>query len=139
MALTSNQPIVDVKDFSRYKQKTAGGAVTFYRGSLCNFNVAGYVEIATDAAAKTFAGVALEGLVQTAAESDGDKSITLLPAHSGEVVELALAGVVIADLNSEVYIVDDSSVALTATNAVQVGIIVALSSNGEDKCLVKLI
>jgi len=138
MALSANTSIVDVKDFTRYDQAVASGAIHFYKGALCNFNSSGYVKLGADTSGELFAGVALEELNQATGGSNGDNDIQLIPAKSGAVVELTLTSVAVTDIGSLCYVNGDDVVALaaTTTNDVPVGTIVALSSTA-NKCLVK--
>jgi len=139
MTLSANAAIVDVKDFTRYKQAVASGAIHFYKGAICNFNSSGYVKLGTDTSGELFAGVALEELDQATGGSNGDNDILLIPAKSGAVVELTLASVAVTNIGSSAYVSADDAVALvgTTTNDVRVGTIVALSATA-NKCLVKL-
>jgi hypothetical protein len=139
MALSANAPIVDLKDFSRYKQKVASGAIHFYKGAICNFNSSLYVKLGGDTSGELFAGIALEELEQASGGSNGDESITLIPAKSGAIVELTLPSVAQANLYSSAYVNGDDAVALvgTTSNDVRVGTIVALS-NVANKCFVRL-
>lgn len=139
MTLSANAAIVDVKDFTRYKQAVASGAIHFYKGAICNFNSSGYVKLGTDTSGELFAGIALEELDQATGGSNGDNDILLIPAKSGAVVELTLASVAVANLYASAYVSADDAVALvaTTTNDVRVGTIVALSATA-NKCLVRL-
>jgi hypothetical protein len=139
MTLSANAAIVDVKDFTRYKQAVASGAIHFYKGAICNFNSSGYVKLGTDTSGELFAGIALEELNQATGGSNGDNDLLLIPAKSGAVVELTLTSVAVTNIGSSVYVSADDAVALAATtsNDVRVGTIVALSETA-NKCLVKL-
>jgi hypothetical protein len=139
MALSANTSIIDVKDFTRYNQAVASGAIHFYKGAICNFNSSGYVKLGGDIASELFAGIALEELNQASGGSNGDNNILLIPAKSGAVVELTLPSVAVTNIGSLCYVNGDDAVALvgTTTNDVPVGTIVALS-NTNNKCFVKL-
>jgi hypothetical protein len=139
MALSANAAIVDLKDFTRYKQAVASGAIHFYKGAICNFNSSGYVKLGGDTASELFAGIALEELNQATGGSNGDNELTLIPAKSGAVVELTLTSVAVTDIGAIAYVNGDDVVALagTTSNDVPVGTIVALSATA-NKCFVKL-
>ena len=139
MTLSANAAIVDVKDFTRYKQAVASGAIHFYKGAICNFNSSGYVKLGTDTSGELFAGIALEELNQATGGSNADNDILLIPAKSGAVVELTLASVAVTNIGSSAYVSADDAVALVGatTHDVRVGTIVALSTTA-NKCLVKL-
>ncbi len=139
MALSENSAINDIKDFTRYKQAVASGAIHFYKGALCNFNSSGYVKLGADTASEVFAGIALEELDQASGGSNGDNDLLLIPAKSGAVVELTLTSVAVTNIGSACYVNGDDVVALAATtsNDVRVGTIVALSET-TNKCFVKL-
>ncbi|MDH3878670.1 MAG: hypothetical protein OET18_12555 [Desulfobacterales bacterium] len=139
MALTENQEIKIYPELTRWKQEVAAGAIHFFKNAICNFNAAGFVKLGTDTAGEKFAGIALQELDQAASAATGDNEIKLIPAKSGEVVELDLTGVAITDIGADVFVNGDDLVALAATtnNDVRVGVIVALSETS-NKCLVKL-
>ena len=80
---------------------------------------------------ETFAGIAQEELNQLTGGSDGDNEVLLIPAGSNVVVLLTITGVTQADVNKDVFVVDDASVALVdvPTNDVRVGKIFAVTEN----------
>lgn len=139
MALSANQAVTKIVDFGNYKQEVASGAIHIYKGAICNFNASGYVKLGSDTSGEKFAGIAVEELNQATGGSNGDNSISLIPAKSGVVVELTLTGVAIDDKYVDCFVNGDDVVALaaTTTNDVRVGTIVDLSDVA-NKCLVLL-
>ena len=139
MALSENQAIKDIKDFTRYEQAVASGAIHFYKNAICNFNTSGYVKLGADTASEKFAGIALEELNQATGGSNGDNDLLLIPAKSGTVVELELTGVAVTDIGEDAYVAGDDLADLAAdtTNDVRIGTIVALAADS-NKCYIKL-
>lgn len=132
--LTENKKIAHFPDPTYYKQPVASGAIEFFKGGICNFNTAGFVKLGTDTASENFAGIARDELDQATGGSNGDNSLELLMAGSGNLVILDITGVVQADINKDVFVVDTGSVALVGvtSNDVRVGKIFALSVNANE-------
>ena len=139
MPLSANAPIIDIKDFTRFKQSVASGAIKIYKGAICNFNSSRFVKLGTDTAGELFAGIALEELSQASGGSNGANKITLIPAKSGAIVELTLPSVAQGNLYADAYVNGDDAVALAATTShdVRVGTIVGLAEVA-NKCFVRL-
>lgn len=138
MPLTENEKTEVIPNFTRWEQDVASGAIHFFKNAICNFNSSGYVKLGSDTAGELFAGIALEELDQATGGSNGDNNIKLIPAKSGEVVQLTLTGVAVTDIGADAFVNGDDVVALAATaNDVRVGTIVALSDEA-NKCLIKL-
>ena len=94
-----------------------------YKGAmLCADDTTGYVEPATDAASKNFAGVAAEKVDNTATgHSAGGKEIRVYKTGS---FLFAKASAARGDTGKAAYVLDDQTVALTSTNGVLAGYIV---------------
>ncbi len=139
MALTENQKIEIIPNFTRREYGVASGTIHFFKNAICNFNSSGYVELGSDTASEKFAGIAYEELDQESGGTNGDNSIKLIPAKSDEVVLLPFTGVVITNIGTDVYVNGDDAVALvaTTTNDLRVGTIVDLGKNSNE-CYVKL-
>ncbi len=90
---------------------------------LCR-NAAGYVENATDAASKIFAGVSNEAK-DNSAGSAGDLRIDAL--RWGDTFQFAFSGsIALTDVGLKAYVIDNQTVGLvgTANNDILVGVIV---------------
>lgn len=137
MALTENTKITSIPDPSAYRQPTLAGAIHFFKNAICNLEdpaAGGFLKLGGDVANETFAGIAQEELNQAAGGSDGDNEVLLIPAGSNVVVLLTITGVTQADVNKDVFVVDDASVALAGvtTNDVRVGKIFAITKNANE-------
>jgi len=131
MALTENTKISFFADNSYRERAVASGAIHFYTGAICNLNTSGYLKLGSDTASETFAGIATKELDQAAAAANGDNSLTVLAAKSGNVVKLTLTGVTIADIGQDVFVSGDDEVSLTTNNFVRVGTIFDIGDANE--------
>ena len=131
MALTENTKISFFADNSYRKRAVASGAIHFYTGAICNLNTSGYLKLGSDTASETFAGIATKELDQAAAAANGDNSLTVLAAKSGNVVKLTLTGVTIADIGQDVFVSGDDEVSITTLNFVRVGTIFDIGDANE--------
>jgi len=133
MALSSNQPINLIPDFTYRDVPVASGAIHFYKNALVNRNSSGYAKLGADTAGEVFAGIAFEELDQATGGANGDNDIKLIAAKSGVVVKLTLTGVAITDIGADCFVNGDDVVALaaTTTNDVRVGRIVDIGDTNE--------
>ncbi len=134
-ALTENTKIDFIADPSYDKQPVISGAIHIFKNAICSLNAAGgFVVLGTDTASETFAGIAQEELDQATGGSNGDNDILLLKAGSNIPVLLPITGVTQADVNKDVFIVDDGAVALVAVtnNDVRVGKIYKLTDTANE-------
>lgn len=103
--------------------------VKVFKGSNLNFNAAGFAKKASDTAAETFAGVAVE----TVDNSAGVAGAVEVRVWRRGVSSMACTGAAQAWVGQKVYAVDDNVVALaaTTTNDVLVGTVVSFVSATE--------
>ena len=137
MALTENKKIDFIPNPSSYEQPVLAGALEFFKGAICNLEdpaTGGFLKLGADAANETFAGIAQDELDQASGGADGDNVLRMIPAGSNNVVLLTITGVTQADVNKDVFVVDDASVALVGvtTNDVRVGKIFAITENANE-------
>lgn len=140
MALSANQAVNFLPDFSYREIPAKSGAIHFYKGALVNYDASGfYAKLGSDTSGEVFAGVAVEELNQATGGSNGDNNIKVIPAGSMKVVELTLTSVARTNIGSDCYTNGDDVVALaaTTTNDVRVGRIVDVSATA-NKCWVLL-
>jgi hypothetical protein len=105
-------------------------AMTGYAGTLAVYDVDGYVETATEAADKRFAGVFREAV--TGGTTDGDTSTTLY--RKGEF-KFASSGLTQADIGKPVFAIDNQTVCkanhASVLNFIFVGYITGVESATE--------
>lgn len=95
--------------------------VHIYRGALVCLNTSGYLLPAADTANYIFAGVAAQECDNTlTGHAQGGKSCQVF--NTGDV-KLVSAGLAQSNVGAPVYVTDDATVGLTATNYVWVGAI----------------
>jgi predicted RecA/RadA family phage recombinase len=131
MALSANRNLVD-QEGKLLAMPVAASHI--YKGALVKINAAGYIAPCSGEAGSQFAGVAIEECDNSAGDA-GDEVVRI--AQEG-CVELPIVGASQADVGSQVYASDDSSVTTTeGTSSLQkVGVIVKYVSS--TKVLVKL-
>ncbi len=121
MALTAN----------RYNERFAAGwqlplpvaaDTQIFKGGFVCLNAAGYLVPASDTAGLRFLGVARDGSDNSAGAA-GDKAVVVVTQGS---IVVGKSGAVNADLGKTAFCVDDETVALSSTNAVKAGLIVAV-------------
>ena len=92
-------------------------STTIYKGGLVVLNTSGYAIAGVNTASVRFVGVASEK-VDNSTGASGDKSVVVY--KTGEF-EFALGASSIAQVGTQMYIVDDATVNSTATNSIKCG------------------
>lgn len=144
MSLSANsKPRTQVQP-ARLQYGITSGAIEIFEGALLNFSSGGYVKKASNTHGEKFAGIALEHKNLAAADNTagGTFTVEVIPAGSGELVELTITSTItILDVGKRVWADDDDSVDIVADGqkndtAGQVGIIKQYIS--ANKALVQL-
>jgi len=132
MALTADRKLTTrAGGTSRYRSaKVAANAVIYKGAALCR-NTSGYAVPAANTAGYEFLGFAEEAVDNTGG-SNGDLSVKYITGVSVEMVNAAsTAAVTQAHVGKVGYVSDDETVRGTPGNAVAMGIIEAIESNGK--------
>jgi len=121
MALTDN----------RYDERFAAGwqlplpvaaSTQIFKGGFVCLNAAGYLVPASDTAGLRCVGVARDGS-DNSDGSAGEKQVVVVTQGS---IVIGKSGAVNADLGKTAFCVDDETVALSSTNSITAGLIVAV-------------
>ena len=109
--------------------KVAASTV-IHKGALVCINASGYAIPGADTAGIKFVGVATE-TVDNSSGSNGTLSVRVAKEYLGKFAKSG--SITIANLGTEVTIVDDNTVALaaTTTNDIPAGLISAVDDDGE--------
>jgi hypothetical protein len=120
MALDANKD--RARKEGRMEQYPVEDDVHIFKGALVALNVAGFLEPATDAAGKVFAGVAHEECDNTLeGHSQGGKSVRVLRDGAYKV---DASSVTQAMVGRQVFVVDDATVDETTSHSLLAGILV---------------
>lgn len=94
-------------------------STTIYKGGLVVLNTSGYAIAGADSASVRFVGVSTEQ-VDNSTGASGAKSVTV--DKSGEF-EFVLNASSIAQVGTQMYISDDTTIASTSTNSIKCGFV----------------
>ena len=109
-----------LKEFSTYQ------STTIYKGGMVCINSTGYAIAGANTSGLKFVGIAYEKC-DNSTGSSGDKYVRV--EETGEF-EMNMTGASIAHVGIQAYLVDDTTVASTASNSVKCGKITEYVSSG---------
>lgn len=127
MALSADKAL-QYQEGKQHSLPIDGGATyAIFKGGALAYDTSGYIRPGANTAGFRFAGFALENVTTTATSSDG--AHTVLAAQQGVAV-LTISGVAVTDVGRPVWLSDDTTGTLTATNVGPIGTVFEyLSSN----------
>jgi len=112
--------------------KVAGGAA-IYKGAMVALDASGFAIPAADASGLLFVGYAYEN-ADNAEGDDGDVSVRVWKDGSFLAAKASAAQ---GDLGKAAYVVDDNTVALSATHSVLAGTIVEVPASDTVRVLIR--
>lgn len=129
MTAATTDRIGKVQDGKVLQYGIDGGATyRFWKNTLVTADITGYVRPGANTAGYRFLGFTEKGAAQTATQSDGT---TKVEVRTEGVISLIGTGLAVTDIGRPVWLTDDQTISLTATNVGPIGKIVRFVSSTE--------
>lgn len=130
MAALSADKVINYKKVEGAEQLYPAAVDIIYKGALVSINAAGFAAPASDTAAETIAGIALE-TVDNSGGSAGDKNVLVISGVTASMLTAADLAQTSVGVQAMVLTDNEVSIAATTVNDVPVGRIVKYTSATE--------